>query len=173
MIKVLFTLLLSPLLSAAQDPKPSYQADTLYATCGYKFYKGQTLHFAKGTGKKGKFRYVTITNGIAATSLINNSIMVKELKNVQISPIDAGYVEIIGNIIFKDGSKGAVEIHLAFDKAIENNPNLPSELAVPPEFRNSSRVILHRELNNLFKLYASGTISKTDYEAQKKKLLEQ
>jgi hypothetical protein len=173
MIKLIFTLLLSPLMSAAQDPKPSYKNDTLYATCGYTFYKGQTLHFAKGTGKRGQFRYVTIKNGIATGSLANNSMVVKELKNIEITPLDIGYVDLTGTIIFKDGSTGVVEIHLAFDKAIENDPNLPSELAVSPEFRNSSRVILHGQLNKLFKLYASGAISKTAYEAQKKKLLEQ
>jgi hypothetical protein len=156
----------------AQDPKPSYKNDTLYTTCGYKIYKGQTLQFEKGTGQKGKFRYVTVKNGIAAGSLTNNSIIVKELKNVVITPLDVGYVDIIGTITFKDGSAGTVELQIAFDEAIENNTNLPSEIAVPSGFRNSSRVILHQKLNALFKLYLSGTISKSEYEAQKKKLLE-
>lgn len=173
MIKVLFTLLLSPLLAAAQDPKPIYKNDTLYTTCEYKIYKGQTLHFAKGTGRKGQFRYITVKNGFAPTSLVNNSIVIKELKNIVLWPLDAGYVDIVGSITFKDGSKGIIEIQMAFDKAIENDPGLPSELSVPPEFRNSSRVILHQNLNKLFKLYASGSISKTEYESQKNKLLEQ
>lgn len=173
MKKILCTMLLSPLILAAQDPKPSYKNDTLYTTCGYTIYKGQTLHFGKGTGKKGQFRYISIKNGIAVRSLINNSIVVKEMTNIAISPLDAGYVYIIGTIIFKDGSKGTVEIQMVFDKAIENDPSLPSELTVPPEFRNSSRVKLHRELTKLFKLYASGAISKTAYEAQKNKLLQE
>lgn len=172
MIKVLYTLLLSPLIMTAQDPKPVYKNDTLYATCGFAFYKGQTLHFAKGTGKKGQFRYVTITNGIAPGSLKNNSVVVTALKKVDITTPDAGYVDIIGSIIFKDHSKGKIEIHIVFDKAIENDPGLPSELTVPTEFRNSSRVILHRELNRLFNLFATGAISKTDYETQKSRLLE-
>ena len=173
MIKVLFTLLLCPLMATAQDPKPSYTNDTLYTTCGYKIYKGQTLHFTKGTGKKGQFRFITIMNGIPVSSINNNSIAISELKYVKILPLDVGYVHIIGSIIFKDSTKGTVELQIAFDKAIENDPNLPSELAVPPEFRNSSRVILHQQLNKLFKLYASGAISKTEYETQKNKLLKQ
>lgn len=173
MRKILFVLLLSPVMITAQDPKPSYKNDTLYTTCGYKIYKGQTLYFGKGTGKKAQFRYITIKNGIAASSIINNSIVVKELKNIKLTPLDAGYVDITGNIVFKDGSKGFVEIQIAFDRAIENDPNLPSELVVPPKFRNSIRVILHQKLNKLFTLFASGTISKTEYEAQKNKLLEQ
>ena len=173
MIKVLFTLLFSPIILAAQDPKPAYKNDTLYTTCGYKIYRGQTLHFAKGTRKKGQFRYISIKNGIAVGSLTNNSIVIKELRNIVLWPLDAGYVDIVGSITFKDGSKGIIEIQMAFDKAIENDPGLPSELTVPPEFRNSSRVILHQKLNKLFKLYVSGIISKTEYEAEKKKLLEQ
>jgi hypothetical protein len=172
MIKILFTLLLSPLMLTAQDPKPSYTNDTLYATCGYKFYKGQKLHFSKGTGKKGQFRYVTILNGITASSLNNNSIVIRELKNVKILPLDVGYVDVIGTIIFKDSTKATIELQIAYDKAIENDPDLFSELTVPSEFRNSKRVILHQQLNKLFKLYASGSISKTAYEIQKKKLLE-
>ena len=173
MIKLLFTLMLSPFFVVAQDPKPSYKNDTLYTTCGYAIYKGQTLHFAKGSGKKGKFRHITMLNGIPVSSLINNSIVVRELKNVAVTPLDAGHVDIIADIIFKDGSTGKIELRLAYDKAIENDPNLPTELVVPPEFRNSSRVLLHQQLNKLFKLYASGAISKTTYEAQKNKLLEQ
>lgn len=172
MRKLLGMFLLCPLLSASQDPKPSYKNDTLYTTCGYKIYKGQTLYFNKGTGKNGRFRYISIKNGIVSGSLINNSIVVKELKNVVISPLDMGYVDIMGIIIFKDGSKGIIEIQIDYDKSIENVPDLPSELAVPPEFRNSSRVILHQELNKLFKLFISGAISKAAYEAKKNELLE-
>jgi hypothetical protein len=173
MRKILFVLLLNPLMVTAQDPKPSFKNDTLYTTCGYKIYKGQTLYFGKGTGKKAQFRYVTVKNGIAPGSLINNSIVVKELRDIIITPLDVGFVDITGSIIFKDGSKGIVEIQIAFDMAIENDPNLPGELVVPPEYRNSSRVILHQKLNKLFKLYTSGSISKTEYETQKNKLLEQ
>ena len=173
MIKVLFVFLLSPFIGMAQDPKPSYKNDTLFTTCGYKIYKGQTLQFEKGTGKKEQFKYVTIKNGIATSSLINNSIIVKQLKRIVITPLDVGYADIVGTIIFKDGTTGTVELQIAFDKAIENDPNLPSELGVPSQFRNSSRVQLHQKLNTLFKLYASGSMSKTAYEAQKNKLLEQ
>ena len=80
MRKLLLILLLNPILLVAQDPKPSYKNDTLYTTCGYKIYKGQTLHFAKGTGKKGQFRFIAIKNGISAASLINKSIVVKRIE---------------------------------------------------------------------------------------------
>ncbi len=174
MLRLIFTLLLSPLMSTAQealDPKPSFENDTLYTTCGYKIYVGRTLQIGNGTGKKGKFRHITITNSIAYSSLANNSILVREIKNVKISPLDAGSVDLTGTIVFKDSSISTVLLQLNFDKAIENEPHLPSELIVPAEFRNSSRVMLHQKLNKLFKLYVSGALNKTDYEAQKKKLL--
>ena len=172
MKKILFALLFSPLITNAQlDPKPSYSNDTLYTTCGYKIYPGQILHFAKGTGKKGAFRYVSVLNGIAVASLVNTSVVVKELRNVKVVPMDDGYAGIYGIITFKDNSKAIIQIQLAYDKAIENSPDLPTELAVPAEFRNSNRVILHRQLNELFKLFLSGAISKKEYEERKTKLL--
>jgi len=173
MIGRVLILLLSPLLAKAQlDPKPIYRNDTLYTTCGYKIYNGQVLHFAKGTGSKGKFRHVMILNGIAATSLVNNSIVVKEMKNVQVSPLDPGYADITGLITFKDSTKAIIQLQLAYDKAIEDSPNLPTELEVPAVFRNSSRVKLHQDLNKLFRLFLSGEISKTEYEDRKNKLLQ-
>ena len=172
MKKILFALLLCPLLTTAQvDPRPVYKNDTLHTTCGYKIYPGQILHFAKGTGSKGRFRYVSVLNNIPVSSLANSSIVVRELRNVRVTPMDDGYTDIYGLITFKDGSKTIILIQLAYDSAIENAPDLPTELVVPAEFRNSSRVVLHRQLNELFKLFLSGAISKTEYEDRKNKLL--
>ena len=171
MTKILLLILFSPLIISAQDPKPDYKNDTLYTTCGYTIYKGKTLQIGTGTGKKGQFRHILIKNDIAINSLVNNSIVVTELTNVKLWPLDAGYADITGTFIFKDSTSGTVELKIAFDRAIENNPNLASELAVPPEFRNSSRVILHQKLNVLFNLYTRGALSKTEYETQKDKLL--
>ena len=173
MKKVLLILLFFPLILPAQEPKPSFKNDTLYATCGFKIYKGLVLQFGKGTEKKGTFRFIKIKNGVFYHSLVQNSIMVKEVKNFGITEPGTGTIEITGTIIFKDSSKGTVEIELSFDKAIENSPVLPTELIVPAEFRNSSRVRLSNELNRLFNLYKDGVITKADYEEQKKKLLEQ
>ena len=173
MRKILFILLLCPLLSVSQEPKPLYKNDTLYATCGYKIYKGLTLQFGNGTGKNGKFRYIKINNHVSYAALVNNFIVVTEMKKFWVSRADIAYVQITGAIIFKDNSKGAVDMDIAFDLAIENSPGLPGELLVPAEFKNNRRVILRNQLNRLFKLYTNGTINKTEYESQKKKLLEQ
>lgn len=172
MKKLIFILLVYPLTTAAQEPKPVYTNDTLYTTCGYTIYVGRKLQFAKGTGKHGKFRFISIKNGIPAASLVNNSIIVSGMKNFKLAAPGEATIDITGAIVFKDGTKGSIELHISFDRAIENIPALPTELEVPASFRNSSKVLLVQELNKLLKLYAIGAINKTDYEAQKKSLLQ-
>ena len=135
MKKLLFLLLLLPTILFAQKSTGAFVNDTLYTSTGFKIYKGQTLHFGTGKGGNGKFMYVNIKNDISYKSLINNSIVVKKLKNFGISALGNGYIEIIGTIIFKDGSKGGVDIHMAFDHVLEDYPHSPPELIVPEEFR--------------------------------------
>ena len=62
---------------------------------------------------------------------------------------------------------------LIFDKAIENELELPSELIVPAEFRNKQILSIAWEIRRLYELYKKGDISKENFELQKKKLLEQ
>jgi len=135
MKKILLILSLSPLLSKGQKTLPRFENDTLYAKCGYKIYKGQTLYFSTPTGNNGKFRYVNIKSDIASSKLANNSIVVKKLKNFGISVLGNAYIEIIGSLVFKDGSKGFIDIHMAFDHAIESLAGLPGELIVPAAFQ--------------------------------------
>lgn len=173
MKRSLFIFLFLPFLATAQQTAPRYENDTLYTTCGYKIYEGQILHFGKGAGRKGKFKAVNIKDGATSWSLANASIVVKELKNFGISSLGNGYIQIIGTIIFKDASKGYVDIHMAFDKAIENSPESPAELIVPAEFSTAPKKTIEGEIEKLYKLYKSGAINKTEYEAQKKKLVEE
>ena len=170
--KLLFTFPLSPLISTAQYVVPRFENDTVYTTCGYKIYKGQTLQFGKGTGNNGRFKFINIKNGVPADSLTNKKIVVKKLKNFGISALGNGYIEIVSTLIYKDGSKGYIDIHLAFDNAIENSPELLSELIVPDEFRNKQEVRIAKEITNLNQLYRESPLTKEEFETQKKKLLE-
>ena len=68
---LLFTLLLCPLLSTAQDPSPKYENDTLYTASGYKIYRGHTIEFANGMERYGRFKFVSVKNNILSTSLKN------------------------------------------------------------------------------------------------------
>ena len=64
-----------------------------------------------------------------------------------------------------------IEIHMAFDHAIENIPGVPSELVVPDEFRNRLKIDPQTEVERLEKLYRNDTITKEEFEALRKKLL--
>jgi hypothetical protein len=136
--QLLFILLLYPLVSAAQKPLPYYQNDTLYTSCGYKIYKGATLYFGKGSGKDGKFRFVNVKSEHPGSfKLTGNTLVVKRMKNFGISVLGNAYIEIIGHIVYSDGSKGSIDIHMAFDNAIKSTGSAAGELLVPDEFKNN------------------------------------
>lgn len=133
MKQILLSLLLSPLLLAAQN-KPRFENDTLYTSCGFKIYPGQTLKFGKAGSANG-FKYISIKNGVAITSLENNSITVKELSKFSRSIFGYNVIDITGSIVFKDGSQGSVFLNLSFDQAIGSRlPGAFSELMLPEAF---------------------------------------
>ena len=169
MKKILFILLFFPLITFAQKPLPRREKDTLYTSSGFNIYVGQTLKFGTGSGNNGKFKYVNIKNEVTYASLTNNSVVVKQLKNFGISSLGNAYIEIIGTIIFKDGSKGYIDIHMAFDNAIKYS----TELIVPDEFRNVQKGTTADEIIKLNKLYRDSIITKEEFETQKQKLLNQ
>jgi len=158
--------------SAAQGQVPRFVNDTLYTTSGFTIYKGQTLYFGKGSGRNGKYRYININSGASSSSLANSSVFIRELKNYGISVLYNGYIDIIGTITFKDGSQSYLNIHVAFDRAIENSLKLPSEIKVPDEFRNKPWANTSDELIRLQKEYIRGDLTKEEYEAQKKAVLQ-
>jgi len=165
--------LILPTVLFAQKSTGEFVNDTLYTSSGFKIYKGLTLHFGTGKGEDGKFRYVNIKNDVSYRSLINNSIVVKKMKNFGISSLGNGYIEIIGKITFKDGSKGLIDIHMAFDHVLEETPRSPAELIVPEEFKIKQVENATAELERLYKLYQDGAITKEEYEIQKKKLIKE
>jgi hypothetical protein len=171
MKKLFFVLMLFPLVSIAQKPLPRYENDTLYTSSGYKIYIGQVLHFGIGSGSGGKFRYVNIKNDVLHSALKNNSITVKEMLNYGISALGNAYIEIVGSFMYKDGTKGVIDIHMAFDRAIEYSGKLPGELLVPAEFKLRLKGTVAEEINKFYDLYKEGIITKEEFEAQKKKLL--
>jgi hypothetical protein len=173
MMKLLFAILLCPLLSVAQEPKPKFENDTLYTACGYKIFRGQTIEFANGLERYGRFKYVSVKNGILSTSLTNCTVIVKEFSKYWISGLNNGYIIFDGYLIRKDGTRDYIVLQMAFDRAIENSPVLPSEIKVPDEFRNKYRRDLKRENIGLRNMYEDKVITKAAYVEMKKKLDEQ
>lgn len=173
MKKLLFALLFCPLISIAQEPMPRYENDTLYTASGYKIFKGHTLEFANGLERYGRFKFVSVKNGILSTSLTNCSVTVKEFRKYWISGLNNGYIIFDGYLKRKNGSSDYIVLQMAFDRAIENSPVLPSEIKVPEEFRNKYKRDLKRENLFLYNIYQDKVITKAAYQEMKKKLDEQ
>ncbi len=172
MKKILFFLFISPIALKAQKLIPRFENDTLYTTSGYKIYEGQTLTFAKGTGKKGNFRSVKIKgkDDNNKNNLTDTSVIVKKLSDFYISGIGNAYIRVVAN---KINSKKDIEFNLAFDRAIEGFSGLPGELIVPDEFKSNNKGSVSEEISKLYKLYQDNVITKEEFESRKKKLLEQ
>ena len=131
-------ILLCPLLLAAQDKNHRFENDTLYTSSGFKIYKGQTLRFGKTANDFIGFRYISKIS-VRAGLLENNAVVVKSLSNYGFSPTGSATIYVKADIVYKDGSKGAIAFSLAFDRAIGSRlPGTSSELIVPEAFRISN-----------------------------------
>jgi hypothetical protein len=172
MKKIIFILLLSPLIIIAQK-LPRFENDTLYTSGGYKIYKGQTLSFAEGSGKNGNFRYAKLKGNDTPGTFANKSVVVEEVSDFKISGLNNAFIRIHGELIRNNGERKRIIFYLAFDKAIEGVQGMAPELIVPEEFKNKSQKSAADEIAKLYKLYQDGAISKEEFEIKKMKLLEQ
>lgn len=202
MKKLLFTLLLCPVFSKAQQILPRFENDTLFTSSGYKIYKGQILHLANGSSAAGYFRFIKFHSSMARNdtyTLQNGSILVNRLRNYKNSGGDNQNIRVAGTATLTDGRKIEVDFFFDFEKAIESPDRLPNELTVPEEFKNKrvepvikevkkqvapeeikkpdtpedlKKILIADEIKKLFDLYKAGALTKEEYEAQKKKLLE-
>lgn len=172
MKKLLTAMLLCPLLSMAQFGEPKFENDTLYTASGYKIFRGQTVEFANGMERYGRFKFVSVKNGILSTSLTNCIVIVKEFKKYWVSGLNNGYIVFDGYLIRKDGTRDYIVLQMAFDRAIENSPILPSEIKLPDEFRNKYKRDIEREKLFLYNIYQDKVITKAAYQEMKKKLEE-
>lgn len=169
-MKLLFAILLCPVLLFAQEPIPKFENDTLYTLSGYKIFRGQTVEFANGLERYGRFKFVSVKNGILSTSLTNCLVIVKEFRKYWVSGLNNGYIVFDGFLIRKDGTRDYIVLQMAFDRAIENSPVLPSEIKVPDEFKNKYKRNLEREKLFLYNIYQDKVITKAQYKEMKKKL---
>lgn len=165
-------MLLCPLVILAQR-NPKFENDTLYTSSGYKIYKGKILIFAEGTGENGNFRYAKIKGNDAPGILANKAVTVEKVSDFKISGLGNVWIRIHGELTKNNGKRKRIIFNLAFDKAIEGFQGMAPELIVPDEFKNKSQNSAADEIAKFYKLYQDGVISKEEFEAQKKKLLEQ
>jgi len=202
MKKLLFVFLFSPFISTAQTNQPRFENDTLTTSGGYKIYKGQTLRLTTGTSAAGYFTFIKFHQSLAKNNtytLQNSSIHVKNLKAYKYSSPDNNSIRITGTLTYKDGKQEETDILINFEKATEDYDGQPSELnvaeqfkrkpgqtvvkaqtkqpvAVEPQKQNAPddlrKLLVADEIKKLFDLYKAGALTKEEYEAQKKKLLE-
>ncbi len=201
MKKLIIILLLSPMLSAAQNNIPYLNNDTLYTSGGYRIYKGTTLQFAGGTSAAGYFKYLKFHSSMTRTDtyiLQNSSVLVDKLRNFKISGNDNYNIRISGTATLKDGKQMPVDFTIDFEKAATSYDGLAAELTLPAENKpkyttvtaevkqpatpvetnmatapaDLRKIMVADEIKKLFDLYKAGGLSKDEYELQKKKLLD-
>ena len=202
MKKLLFVLLLSPLFSNAQNNQPRFENDTLTTSGGYKIYKGQTLQLANGTSAAGYFSFIKFHPNLAKNntySLQNSTIFIKNLKAYKFTGPDNNSIRITGTLTYKDEKQEETDILINFERATEDYDGQPSELNIPEQFKRKPgqaiiktqpkqpaaaepqkqttpddlrKIMVADEIKKLFDLYKSGALTKEEYDAQKKKLLD-
>jgi hypothetical protein len=202
MKKLLFLLLINPLISTAQNNLPRFENDTLYTSGGYKIYKGQTLQLATGTSAAGYFNFIKFHQGLGKTntySLQNSSILVSKAKAYKYSGPDNNSIRITGTLTYKDGKQEETDLVMNFERATEDYDGQPSELNIPEPFKRKPgqttvktdtkqpvnielkkqivpddlrKILVADEIKKLFDLYKADALTKEEYEAQKKKLLD-
>src|SRR5436190_17280948 len=148
MKKLLFSLLLCPLLSIAQPATSNFEKDNLYTTSGYKIYKGQILHLGTGSSAGGYFRYIKFHSSMGKNStytLQNSTIQVIRMKNYRNAGADDQNIRITGMITYTDGKKEEAELILEFENAIASLSGQSPELIVPAEFKIKRTIAVSEE----------------------------
>jgi len=175
--------------SQSDSTLPKTVGDTLIASCGFKVYPGQKLKMGYGTQDDGDFKYIMLNqSGFAAimTSTNNNGY------NKQQQSLSRQCTNKIYEVqkIVKRGNKkngyqyfALVLVGMGMRYQIDVDAAITSgELSVPDEFKPKKAepvVIVQQstsvadELTKLKKLFDDGVITKDEFEAQKKKLLNQ
>jgi hypothetical protein len=153
--------------------KPALQSDTLYTSSGYKIYLGRLLQFGDATGKNGWYRYITFLTPTKPSSVEGKQFRVEEIKDLTFSVLGNAYINIIGTLMVNNTEGRELQLHIAFDHAIEDVRGITGELVVPDEFKGVLKKDVHTEFKRVENLYLDGIISKEAFEAAKKYLLVQ
>jgi len=168
---------------------PRLVKDTLFTTSSYKIVVGQDINLGTGSTPDGDFKFIRRNSSGFGTMMImtdNNSYNKSQLslpRNM------AGHKGKVAKIVTRGNKKigityeplitfGSGRYEIDVDNAIASG-----EIIVPDEFKpklkTASTVVevkqqasIADELTKLKKLYDDGVLTKEEFEAQKKKLLE-
>lgn len=153
--------------------KPALQNDTLYTSSGYKIYLGRLLQFGEPMGKNDRYRHITFLTPAKISAVKGKQFRVEEIKDFTFSILGNAYINLIGTVMTGDKEGRELQLHIAFDHAIEDVKGIPGELVVPDEFRGVLKKDIKAELKRVENLYLDEIISKEQFEAAKKYLQEQ
>jgi len=153
--------------------KPALQNDTLYTSSGYTFYPGRLLQFGEPMGKRGWYRHITFLTPVRPSAVEGKQLRVEEIKDLTFSVLGTAYINIIGTLMENNEEGRELQLHIAFDHAIDNVKGITGELVVPDEFKGVLKKDVQAELKRVENLYLDGIISKETFEAAKKYLLGQ
>lgn len=180
-------------------PEPHFDNDTLYTSGGFKIYKGKILKLASGTSAAGYFKFIKFHYSMSRNDtyiLQNSNILVDKVRNFKNLGNDNYNIRITGTVTYNDGKQAPVDMLMDFEKAITSYDGIPGELTVAEEFKikrtqaitteskeqtkpveikgsgDIRKLMVADEIKKLFDLYKAGALTKEEYEAQKKKLLD-
>ena len=159
---------------------PRIDKDTLFTTSGYKIVNGQDIKLGTGSLPYGDFKYISISSTSWLTAGSTNQEPVGRKWNGHLFKVKK---------VRKEGTKkrgftfylvlgggNIVNYECDIESAIATG-----EIVVPEEYRLKQKAVVVEikqpisvadELTKLKKLYDDGVLTKEEYEAQKKKLLE-
>ena len=157
---------------------PRFENDTLYTTSGYKIIVGQEIKLGLGTKDNGDFKFITAGKTLLSTpnqrspslrsSASGHTAIVKKIKTEGNSRNGYVYYAIIG---VGEPINYACNVESAIAAA---------EIVVPDQYKLKAKATtttqpfsVADELSKLKKLYDDSVITKEEYEAQKKKLLDE
>lgn len=149
------------------------QKDKYVSKSGHEFKVGDKIELGAGTMQNGNFKFIFyggsvfegVTDGMYGTSNSKQRSLNKKysFKTVEIDKIKKG------SIYFKDRSIGYYEIRT--EAAIQAGELIIPEKDIEKQNKKSDVNSVADEIAKLKKLYDEGTITKEEFEAQKKKLL--
>lgn len=162
-------------LAYAQDATlPRVENDTLYTTSGYKIGEGQEVTIGRGSTPEGEYIYIKQRGTTLGYKLgpfskenVGRSYIVTKLKQEGSEKKGFHYI-----ILLKDAMT-------RWEVDVENAIKF-GQLQVPAEYRpvtaigdnSGTGLSTADELRKLKKLYDDGILTREEYEAQKKKLLD-
>ena len=171
---ILFLLVLTISCFCQNTSLPKINGDTLYTTVGYKIYVDQQIKLGIGTKDNGDFKYITSSSFLTAPNARQPSL--REHAN--------GHMATVKKLKTTGNSKNGYVYHIVIGvgEPVNYECDVESaiaagEIVVPDQYKtktttSTAPTSVADEIAKLKKLCDDSVITKEEFEAQKKKLLD-